>query len=176
MTIKEYKDHCASIEASIVLRTEQYKEAIIIAIIDFCFLLPTFIPTVKEHIGVSLEARQFRNDFKFKLLEAYKLASQKAMEAMDPYTDDYEEIEAYDLLLLNLFDALLMEDSTHTILNLFNGIIELLDYYVQFSERPDYWNRLLGEELLRQIEVLNAKQLSADFYTQAYKTVVFEKL
>lgn len=67
-------------------------------------------------------------------MSSYRIASKKALDTIDEYAEDFVEIDSLGLLTLNIFEYLLIEDMNKCLFQLFNGIIELLDYYEHFSK------------------------------------------
>ena len=174
MKLDEYSQHCDFLKKIIKTKTEKQKREITTTLIEFCFLLPNFEKIIKKHILIDLEKAQLIKNYNEDDLSFYRISSKKAFDAIDEYSDDYEEIESLDLLILNMFENLLIEDKNTCIFNLFNGIIEILDYYEQFSERSEYWNKLLDKELLRQRALLKLENMNSNIYTKVYKTVIFK--
>jgi hypothetical protein len=171
--IKEYNKHQTFLKEHIELLSEKQKKEIVVALIHFCFILPNFRELVKEHIDLEVPLDRFLNNFEAQNLEAYTIASATALDDEKPYADDFEEWDTLDLLVLNMFDYLLIEDRAQSVLRMLNGVIELLDYYQQFSDRPQYWGHLLQTELLRQKEILKSEKVRPDLYTIVYSSEMF---
>ncbi|PCE62529.1 hypothetical protein [Sediminicola luteus] len=172
--LKEYNKHQSYLKEHINLQSERQKKEIVVALIHFCFILPSFKGLVKEHIGREVQLDRFLDDFEAQNLDEYTVASAKALGDEDPYADDFKEWDPLDLLVLNMFDYLLIEDRTQCVLRILNGVIELLDYYHQFSDRPQYWSHLLQTELLRQKEILKSEKVRYDLYTKVYSSEMFQ--
>jgi hypothetical protein len=174
--LEEYQKHCAFLQTQLSNKSETEKQTLRLTLLNFCFLIPNFEKLVAQHISITLNKTEFVSDIIQNNMESYRSAVTKAEEAIDEYTEDYEELDTIEILTLSMFDAILLEDSSQSVFQLFNGIIELLDYYQQFSDRPNYWNTILAEELQRQKELLATPVVDANYYTEVYKNISFETL
>lgn len=66
------------------------------------------------------------------------------------------------------------------IVALFIGVIDTLDYYENFSDKPEFWNNLLEKEVKFQNEIIIQLELKQVFdalmYQKRYENVDFDEL
>jgi hypothetical protein len=162
------------------LSTEQLKN-LKLAVMEFYYLLPGFEDVVSRYIKIPITKDQLSTDISNGNLESYQTAIEKSNAEIDEYAADYEEPEALDIFILEALDnAVASTNNPASVAGLFLGVINTLDYYENFSDEPEYWNKLLEQELLLQNEIVSAaekNELSAhSVYQKQYKYVDFAVL
>lgn len=170
-----YRNHCDTLKNKIENRTENEIIDLILTVSKFYFNLP-FEDIIKKHILIDINQDEFLNDLKANNLSYYRDANQKSLEEINEYDPEYEEIDQIELSVLSGFSDMINENKKESLFRLFDGVITVLDYYEQFSERPQYWNKILEKELCSQIKLLETKKINLKHYTEKYKKDEFEEL
>ncbi|SFC51770.1 hypothetical protein [Flavobacterium phragmitis] len=99
----------------------------------------------------------------------------------DEYADDFVELEPMEVNILSGLENCIysLEKPQNTPSN-FLLIIDILDYYENFSDKPEYWNKLLEEEIQFQKEIAeklsNGENLNENVYFERYKNVSFDEI
>ena len=106
---------------------------------------------------------------------------EKSNDEIEVYADDYEEAEQTEIFILDAFDCAISDTkNTESLVSLFVGIIDTLDYYENFSDEPEYWNDILEKEVAFQNEMLNKIKSQELFdnsiYQKRYNNVEFAEL
>lgn len=159
------------------LSTEQLKN-LKLAVMEFYYLLPGFEDVISRHIQLPVTKNQLSTAISNGNLESYQTAIEKSNAEMNEYAADYEEPEALDIFILEALDNA-VADTNHpaSVAGLLIGVINTLDYYENFSDEPEYWNKLLEQELLLQNEIVSAaekNELSGpSAYQKQYRDVDF---
>ncbi|KAF5294565.1 hypothetical protein FQR65_LT19972 [Abscondita terminalis] len=72
------------------------------------------------------------------------------------------------------------QDKSQALVALLSGVIELLDYYQNFSDQPEYWNAILEKEVLFQEQIMNDISTHITFdvaiYAHRYQNIEFPDL
>lgn len=157
------------------------RKDLIKTLLHFYFLLPDFEKTIEYHLKINIE----KNDLIFKIenneLDDYRKANQKSIEDLDPYDENYEEIEEIETNILDAFSFSISDlNNSDYATRLFIGIINILDYYENFSDDPKYWNNLLELEINFQktilLELISGTAININIYHERYKDVIFDKI
>lgn len=89
---------------------------------------------------------------------------------MDEYADDYEEAAAMEIFMVGAFSrAVANLQNTGNVVRLFVDIINVLDYYENFSDNPVFWNSLLVKEMEAQLEILTQLKAKPLFDSSIYE-------
>ncbi len=171
-----YKNHCEQLKNKIEEKSEKEISELIMSVLVFYLNFENFNAIVKKNIDIDICHEKLLEDLRTNNLTFYRIAYQKTLDKIDEYADDYEELEEIELLILAGFDFAIYEDRKLALFHLFDGIINMLDYYEQFSERPEYWNKMLETELSNQLDLLTQNTININFYQEKYNGIVFEKI
>lgn len=155
--VQHIKQHTEDLQQGLIhCSPEQFKK-LKTAVIGFYYLLPGFEDVINRYININITRDQLSADIIIENLESYQTAIAKSNAETDEYAADYEEPEDIDIFILEAFDNLVADtDNTASLVSLFIGVINTLDYYENFSDAPEYWNNLLEQELVLQKEILQA--------------------
>ena len=101
---------------------------------------------------------------------------------IDVYDENFEELEQLEIIILAGIDSCIkgLNDPNMLVGSLVDIIINLFDYYEQFSEKPEYWNKLKKEEM--EIQKKYTEELSREVfltietYHEKYNLVDFGKI
>lgn len=179
--VKHITKHTKKLQTELSKTTSKQKKNLKISTLGFYFLFPEFETTISKYIEINVEKNQLISDIINENLKDYQKATKKSNEEVDVYSDDYEEPEQIEIFILNAFENAISDiENTASLVSLFIGIIDTLDYYENFSENPEYWNNLLAEEVNRQNEILKNLNLKDEIdtliYQKAYSKVEFSEL
>lgn len=179
--VQHIKQHSEGLKEGFAnLSLEQVKQLKLMAL-NFYFLLPGAKIVIEQYIHSPLDKEKLIADILNDNTTHYQEIMEQATAAVDEYADEYEELEQLPIFILNAFDHAVAEHTkTESLVELFLGIINTLDYYENFSEEPKYWNRQLEEEVTFQIELLQQLKtlaiLDTSIYADRYRGVDFVEL
>lgn len=179
--VKHIKKHTEYIHSQLLNTSVEERKLLKIVTLGFYFLLPDFENIVHQHIKIEIDKNQLISDINEGNLEKYQKAIEKSIAETDEYSDDYEELEPIEIFILDAFGSATSDlESLNSLEGLFSGIIDVLDYYENFSDHPEYWNSLLEKELPFQIELLNSiktpKNLDSFIYQKRYVDADFNEV
>ena len=179
--VKQIDQHTKSLVDGLVRSSLEQRKSLAISILGFYFQLPNFKETIYKYIRIRIKKQQLISDINNGLVQNYQEAIEKSNADADVYVDNYEEPEPIEIFILDAFASGTSDlKFTTKIVALFIGIIDTLDYYENFSDRPEFWNNLLEKEVEFQKEVLiqlGSKQaFDASMYQKRYKDVNFDEL
>lgn len=179
--VKYIKQHTENLQNGIIATSSEQRQNLKIVALSFYFLLPDFAETIRKYIKIDFDKKQFINDISNGNVETYQKESEKSNNEIDVYADDYEEAEQTEIFILDAFDCAISDTkNTESLVGLFVGIIDTLDYYENFSDEPEYWNDLLEKEVAFQNEMLNKIKSQELFdnsiYQKRYNNVEFAEL
>lgn len=154
---------------------------IAIVFAQFYFLLPDVTECLEEHLNVKITKEQFIDDLENDNLQYLKEALQKYDNDTNPYSEDFVELEPMEINILSgLENCIYNTEKPQNATSNFLLIIDILDYYENFSDKPEYWNRLLEEEIQFQKEIAeklsNGENLNENVYFERYKNVSFDEI
>lgn len=173
--LEVYRKHCSELKNKIENKTKNEIIDLILAVSQFYFNFP-FDKIIKTHIFIDINQDKLLKDLKTDELSFYRDANKKALDGIDLYAPEYEEIDQMELSVLNSFSYMINENKKESLFGLFDEIITVLDYYEQFSDRPQHWNKILEKELKSQVRLINAKEIDLKYYCQIYNEIEFEEL
>ncbi len=172
-----FETHCQQLQKKIADKTLDEINLLIISVLKFYLQFSEFNDIIKKHIFIDLSQKKFLEDLKTDNLEFYRIADKKAFDELDQDDEEsYVEYDSMELLLLSGFEYSLHENREEALFYLFDGIINILDFYEQFSDRAEYWNKILAEELANQLQLLDNSEIDLDFYKKKYDKMAFEKI
>ncbi|TDQ79466.1 hypothetical protein [Sphingobacterium yanglingense] len=176
--VKHITTHTERLRADLAQASSEQLQGIRTMTLRFFFLLPDFEGIVRQYINIEINREQLLADIDSDTLEYYQQAIEVSNAQVDVYADDYEELEQLELFVLNAFEyATTGSNPMDAAVNLLLEIIDTLDYYENFSENPEYWNKLLEEEIAFQNELLEQvkanERIPMDSYDQRYRKVPF---
>ena len=179
--VKHITKHTEKLKTELSKATSEQKKNLKISALGFYFLFPEFETTIKKYIEINVEKSQLISNIINENLKDYQKANEKSNAEVDVYADDYEEPEQIEIFILDAFENAISDiKNTESLVGLFIGIIDTLDYYENFSENPKYWNDLLAEEVKRQNEILKNLNIQSEIdtliYHEAYSKVEFSEL
>ncbi|MBW1657949.1 hypothetical protein [Flavobacterium quisquiliarum] len=170
--------HTAFLEDQLKQINANQRKSIAIAFAQFYFLLPDVTECLEEHLNVKITKEQFIADLKNDNLQYLKEALQKYDNDIDPYSEDFVELEPIEINILSgLENCIYNPEKPQNAPSNFLLIIDILDYYENFSDNPEYWNKLLEEEIQFQREITermaNGEIPEENLYYERYKNVDF---
>ncbi len=170
-----FSEHCNLLTQKINKKSENEIVKFIETVVKFYFNF-NFENVIKKHIFIDINKKTFLEDLQTDNLSFYRVSTQKVLDEIDEYDDEPEEIDELELLLLNAWDYMLIENKKEALFGLFEQIINILDYYEQFSERLKYWNAILEKELSNQLELLNQNKIDLNYYMTKYNGIEFDQI
>ncbi|ANF52879.1 hypothetical protein A0O34_21185 [Chryseobacterium glaciei] len=179
--VKHINEHTKSLIEGLVGSSMEQRKSLTVALLGFYYQLPNFEETIQKYIKISAKKRQLIADINTSHVQNYQEAIEKSNAAVDVYADNYEEPEPIELFILDAFSNATSDLKFATnIAALFIGIIDTLDYYENFSDKPEFWNNVLEKEVAFQNEIisqLKSKQtFGAAIYKNRYEDVEFNQL
>ena len=111
----------------------------------------------------------------------YELLIKKSLDEMEEYADDFVEMEQLDIFVLAGFEQCIKGvNNSDDLVYAAENLINILDFYEQFTDEQEYWNNLLEQEFIGQKEfvddILKGKPVNIDSYHEFYENVNFESL
>ncbi|KAF2509087.1 hypothetical protein [Flavobacterium foetidum] len=173
--------HTAFLEDNLKALNPNQKKSIGCAFAKFYFLLPNVSECLEEHLKIKITEEQFINDFKNNNLQYFRNLLKNYDAETDPYSEDFVELEPMEINILSGLEncAFCLEEPQINMSN-FLLVIDILDYYEDFSDNPEYWNKLLEEEIQFQKEIAerlsNGENLDENIYYERYKNVPFDEI
>ncbi|WP_426473834.1 hypothetical protein [Chryseobacterium balustinum] len=179
--VKRIDQHTKSLVDGLVSSSLEQRKSLAISILGFYYQLPKFKETIHQYIGIKVKTHQLISDINNGHTQNYQKVIEKSNADIDVYADNYEEPEPIEIFILDAFAGVTSDlKFSMNLVALFIGIIDTLDYYENFSDRPEFWNNLLEKEVEFQKEVLiqlGSKQgFDASMYQKRYKNVNFDEL
>lgn len=178
--IKTIKPHKLFLEQQLAQTTLAQRLSATASIVRFFLKLPLKACFAK-HLNIDIDDEKLVSDILNHDTGFYREAFKRFDEGMDPYADDFEELDSFELLLLEGIDSCTetMDQPAH-LAQVFVNVIDTIDYYEQFSYDPDYWNLILADEIKFQKAIIDrlgkGEHLELDAYSKQYQNVVFEEL
>ncbi len=168
--VKHIKQHTENLQNGLIATSSEQRQNLKVAALGFYALLPDFEEVVRKYIKIYFDNKQLISDIKNENVENYRKACDKSNAEIDPYSDDFEELEQIEIFILGAFENLVSEtENIGSLVGLFIGIIDTLDYYENFSDQPEYWNDLLEKEVAFQNEILTTLKTKGTFNTSIYQ-------
>ena len=157
------------------------RKSLVIAIFGFYQRIPHFENIIERHYQIRIDNKQLFKDIELENLSAYQSQIKQANANIDEYAEDYEESEATQMIVLDAFSMMVLnQKDSKKLLALFSGMIELLDYYENFSEDPAFWHQILEQEIIFQEKIMNeiSEHIIFDdsIYTKRYQHIEFPDL
>ena len=176
--VKHIKQHTEKLQNRLVETSPEQRQNLKVIALGFYALLPDFEEAISKYIKMDVNEKQLISDIKNGNVDNYRKAFEKSYAETDPYLDDFEELEQIEIFILDAFENLVSEtNNTESLVGLFIGIIDTLDYYENFSENPEYWNDLLEKEITFQNEILATLKtkvtIDTSIYQKRYENVEF---
>lgn len=178
--VKHLTKHTEHIHSQLLNTSVEERKLLKTITLRFYFLLPDFDNIVRKCLKIVIDKDQLVSDIIEGYVEKYQYAVKKSNAEIDEYADDFEEAEQMEIFIIDAIDnATSSVADVASLERLFLGIIDVLDYYENFSDRPD-WNGLLEKELPFQIELLNSikspENLDSYIYQKRYEEVDFSEV
>lgn len=176
--VKHIKKHTENLQKGFKnLSVEQVKQLKLMALV-FYFKLPRWQKVIEQYIKSPIDKKKLIDDIINESTTSYQEIIEKSTAEVDEYADDYEELEQIPIFILDAFENAVADNKKkESVVALFLGIIDTLDHYENFSEKPEYWNHLLEQEVGFQNEILMAVEknepLDIWIYQKKYNGVEF---
>lgn len=179
--VKHIKQHNENLQSGLIATSPEQRQSLKVTTLGFYALLPDFEEVVRKYTKIDIDNKQLIYNIKNENVENYRKACFNSSAEIDPYSDDFEELEQIEIFILDAFENLVSEtENLESLIGLFIGIIDTLDYYENFSDNPEYWNDLLEKEVEFQDEILNSLKMNGTFdtsiYEKRYENVDFSEL
>jgi hypothetical protein len=179
--VKHISQHTRNLIEGLVHSSLEQRKSLVIALLGFYSQLPNFKGTLNQYLHININKRQLISDIRTGHLQIYLEAIEKSNADADVYADNYEEPEPIELLILDAFAGMTSDLKFSTpLVPLLIGIIDTLDYYENFSNRPEFWHQLLEKKVQFQNEILiqlrSGLVLQASMYEKRYEYVKFNQL
>lgn len=179
--LKILSTHTFFLENNLKLIELNQRKNIGLSFAKFYFLLPNVSECLEEHLKIKVSEEQFIADLRNDNLQYFKDALQKYDAETDSYSEDFIELEPMEINILSgLENCLYSSEKPQTTISNFLLIIDVLDYYENFSDNPKYWNKLLEHEIKSQQEIVqrmeNGEIMNENIYIDRYKEVPFDKI
>lgn len=179
--VKHIKQHTKNVQNGLILALPEQRQNLKITALGFYMLLPDFEKVISKYIKIDIDKNQLISDIKNEHIAYYQREIEKSNAEIDVYSDDYEEPEQIEIFILGAFDHIVSDtNDTKNLVGLLIGIIDTLDYYENFSDKPKYWNDLLEKEVAFQNEILNniksQEVFDTSIYQKRYNKVEFTSL
>lgn len=179
--VNQINPHIKRLNEGLAHSSFEQRKSLTIAILSVYFKLYNFEETIKKHIGININKVQLISDISNNNVHHYKETIEKSNAEIDVYADDYEELEQIEVFILDGFTNAVSDLTiTEHLVSLFIGIIDLLDYYENFSDTPEFWNNLLEKEVEFQNDILikikSGQTFDLSIYQKRYKEIEFDKL
>jgi len=147
---------------------------------DFLLRLPDTVEIINRNNGLNETEDNLMHNMRRGNVEAYYNAIEKVLSEMDEYAEDYEEIDSFEIEILSLFDycvSTIYQPDKSTIYPCGEGVINILDYYEQFTDKPEIWSELLEKEAYNQHrfidDLINKRVVSNTKYHDIYDNIEF---
>lgn len=179
--IKIIKPHTVFLETQLVNTNLDQRVRMAACMARFFLKLPSLKTCFATHLNIEIEDEKLITDILNEDTALYRDAFKRFDDSVDPYADDFEELDSFELVLLEGIDSCTntMEQPVH-LAQVFVNVIDTLDYYEQFADDPDYWNQILQKEIAFQKttidRLIKGEQIELDTYSKRYKDVEFEQL
>lgn len=173
--------HTFALKRAIELASVAQRKSLVIAIYGFYQRLPHFENIIERHYQIRIDNKKLFKDIEQENLTHYQSQIKQANAAIDEYADDYEELEATQIIALDAFSMIVSnQNKSNNLVALFSSVIEVLDYYENFSEDPAFWNQILEQEITFQKQIMNeiSENVIVDesIYAQRYQHIEFPDL
>lgn len=176
--VKHIAQHTENLDLELKNVSLAQRKNLKISLLGFYFLLPEFESVIKKYIQIDITKEQLLDDIANDNLDEYRKADDKSNAEVDVYAEDYEEPEPVEIFILDAFSHAISSLNYENLVFLFVGIIDVLDYYENFSDEPEFWNDLLEKEVEFQNDILEKLKLNdpvdASIYYEKYKGVDFD--
>ncbi|MBJ9951734.1 MULTISPECIES: hypothetical protein [unclassified Acinetobacter] len=173
--------HTFALKQSIEQASIEQRKSLVKAIFSFYEKLPLFYFYIEKNYKITINKSQLFDDIDHELLIDYQQKIQRSNAVIDEYTDDYETLDEIEVICLDAFAMMVAKQSkSQALVALFSAVIEVLDYYQNFSDQPEYWNAILEKEVLFQEQIIHDISSHIIFdsaiYTSQYQNIEFKCL
>lgn len=171
-------EHTNTLKQALSDTNKEQRIELTTSLLSFFFLLPDFENTMEEYVRIQTNREELIENIKNRNVKTYQEAYDKSMEEEDPYSEDYEELDELQIFILEAFANGVSNVEIDNVLSLFTTIIDTIDYYENFSDAPLFWNKLLEQELVFQLELIQqAKQTNTCLsYFERYEKHPFNEI
>ncbi|WP_149205919.1 hypothetical protein [Flavobacterium johnsoniae] len=173
--------HTAFLEDKLKQLDLNQRKSIGKAFIPFYFLLPETVECIEHHLKIKISESKLIEGLENNTLQYFKDALKNYSIYIDPYADDFEELEPIEIdIICGLENCINSIEKEEYITYNFLLLIDILYYYQDFSENPEYWNNLLKEEIDFQQKIVeqisNGTVIDESIYFERYKEVKFDEI
>ncbi|MDN5490869.1 MAG: hypothetical protein L0G57_11040 [Acinetobacter sp.] len=179
--VKIIDQHSFALRQAIEQASLEQRKSLVKAVFAFFEKLPTFQSAIEQNYQIKIDKKQLFHDIDQENLIDYQKQIRQLNALVDEYADDYEELAAIEVISLDAFFLMVSnQNKSQHLVALFNAMIEVLDYYENFSENSIYWNEVLEKEILLQEQII--KQIAThiifdeSIYCVHYQTIEFPDL
>lgn len=175
--VKHIGKHTENLQKGLERSSIEQRKSLIIALLKFYFLLDNFEQVIAKYIRIEIDKNRFISDLRNENVQQYKEAIAKSADGMDEYADDYEEPGPVEIFVLDAFSCAVSDvKNAGNVTGLLTGVIDVLDYFENFSEEPEFWNDVLEKEVRFQNEILSETDLRKTFdpsiYHERYEEII----
>lgn len=173
--------HTAFLENKLLQLDLSQRKSIGKAFIRLFFLLPNAKECIKHNLKIEIEEDKILSDLENNNLQYFKDALKNYNAEIDEYADNFEELEPMEINIISGFENCVnaFQKSEYALYN-FLLLIDILDYYENFSENREYWNNILKEEIEFQQriaeQISNGESIEENIYLERYKNIPFEDI
>ncbi|WP_336932457.1 hypothetical protein [Acinetobacter bereziniae] len=173
--------HTFALKQAIEQASIEQRKSLVKALFSFYEKLSHFYVSIEKNYQITINKSQLFNDIDHELLIHYQQKIQRSNSAIDEYADDYEELDEIEVICLDAFAMMVSnQHKSQALVALLSGVIEVLDYYQNFSDQPEYWNAILEKEVLFQEQIMNDISthitFDATIYAHRYQNIEFPDL
>lgn len=173
--------HTAFLEDKLKQLDSSQRKSIGKAFIRLYFLLPETAECIEHHLKIKIQEDTLLNEVENNNLQYFKDALKNYSISIDPYADDFEELEIMEINIISGLENCInsAEKPEYAVYN-FLLLIDILDYYQNFSESPQHWNNLLKEEIEFQQKIVEqiskGEIMDENSYFDRYKNTPFNEI
>ncbi|MGN7812519.1 hypothetical protein [Flavobacterium sp. 22076] len=173
--------HTAFLEDKLKQLDLNQRKSIGKAFIQFYFLLPETVECIEHHLKIKISEPKLIEDLENNTLQYFKDALKSYDAETDEYAENFEELDPMEVNIISgLENSVRAYDKSEYAVYNFLLVIDILDYYENFSENPEYWNNLLKEEIDFQQKIMeqisNGAVIDESIYFERYKEVKFDEI
>ncbi|MFW2013499.1 hypothetical protein [Acinetobacter bereziniae] len=173
--------HTFALKQAIEQASIEQRKSLVKALFSFYEKLPDFYVFIEKNYQITVNKTQLFDDIDHEFLIHYQQKIQRSNAAIDEYADDYEELDEIEVICLDAFSMMVSnQHKSQALVALLSAVIEVLDYYQNFSDQPKYWNVILEKEVLFQEQIMNDISTHITFdaaiYSDHYQNIEFTDL
>jgi hypothetical protein len=161
--------HVFALKQAVEHASIEQRKSLVKAIFSFYEKLPHFYIYLEKNYQIKIDKTQLFHDIDHELLIDYQQKIQRSNAAIDEYAEDYQELDEVEVICLDAFSMMVSnQHKSQALVALFSAVIEVLDYYQNFSDQSMYWNAVLEKEILFQEQIIRDISTHIIFDTTIY--------